>query len=112
MPLIFRNMNDSSPKWKRPSDVMKLIRKKKKVIVKRHVPVDTNNQSNSRNLKRESGKDPKRKNPFSCSPQKRAKRQLGQGDSAENGTVGSCELFDILDEKKTAVNMLNLTSNI
>ena len=63
-------MSDSSPKWKRPSDVM--------VMRKRRKPVRSSTQSTKENLKSSQPEKTaighltrKRSNPFGCSPSKR-----------------------------------------
>ncbi len=104
-------MADSSPKWKRPSDIMKM-RKKRKPVRPNHAATSSDISISQVNSSSKLGRSPclKRRNPFGCSPRKRAHLyKLTETDKnaagTETGDDAASALFHILDNVDVKVIM-------
>ena len=91
-------MSDNSPKWKRPSDVM-VMRKRKK-------PIRSSTQSTKENLKNSQPEKTaighltrKRSNPFGCSPSKRRNNNKSGLVSLADGVKPVIEKNDDAEDK-------------
>ena len=93
-------MSAESPKWRKPSDIMK-VHLKRRFSLKSATGVQRSGGAAQSPVTR-SPRSVKRKNPFGCSPKKKCNILCEQsnteclGDMTHNGGM----LFDVLDDNK------------